>query len=72
MKQQPASFQATKFYFSLSFLSIQVEDLPTVDGFLHSLGLEKYAINFKAEEVGPHLIFQSIMSIISTLLGKKI
>ncbi|MCD7457773.1 hypothetical protein HAX54_036125 [Datura stramonium] len=31
--------------------SYAVEDQPTVDSFLHSLGLEKYAIHFKAEEV---------------------
>nr|XP_016470934.1 PREDICTED: uncharacterized protein LOC107793165 [Nicotiana tabacum] len=31
--------------------SYAVEDQPTVDSFLHSLGLDKYAINFKAEEV---------------------
>ncbi|CAN4124294.1 unnamed protein product [Withania somnifera] len=31
--------------------SYAVEDQPTVDSFLQSLGLEKYAIHFKAEEV---------------------
>ncbi|CAH9146616.1 unnamed protein product [Cuscuta epithymum] len=35
-----------------------VEDIPTVDGFLHSLGLDKYAINFKAEEVDMHALRQ--------------
>ncbi|XP_060214397.1 uncharacterized protein LOC132641422 isoform X1 [Lycium barbarum] len=31
--------------------SYGIEDQPTVDSFLHSLGLDKYAIHFKAEEV---------------------
>ncbi|RAL53235.1 hypothetical protein DM860_006907 [Cuscuta australis] len=38
--------------------SFAVEDVPTVDGFLHSLGLDKYAINFKAEEVDMHALRQ--------------
>ncbi|XP_019158111.1 PREDICTED: uncharacterized protein LOC109154824 isoform X1 [Ipomoea nil] len=41
-----------------SSYGVKGEDLPTVDGFLHSLGLEKYAINFKAEEVDMHALKQ--------------
>uniref|UniRef100_A0A3Q7GCY8 SAM domain-containing protein n=1 Tax=Solanum lycopersicum TaxID=4081 RepID=A0A3Q7GCY8_SOLLC len=37
--------------FSFPIRDKVVEDQPTVDSFLHSLGLEKYAIHFKAEEV---------------------
>lgn len=36
---------------------MQVDDQPTVDSFLHSLGLDKYSINFKAEEVSVKLSF---------------
>ncbi|CDP00219.1 unnamed protein product [Coffea canephora] len=38
--------------------SYTVEDQPTVDSFLHSLGLDKYAINFKAEEVDMYALKQ--------------
>ncbi|KAL3501253.1 hypothetical protein ACH5RR_035702 [Cinchona calisaya] len=38
--------------------SYTVEDHPTVDSFLHSLGLDKYAINFKAEEVDMYSLKQ--------------
>lgn len=35
-----------------------VDDHPSVDSFLHSLGLDKYAINFKAEEVDMYALRQ--------------
>lgn len=38
--------------------SYTVNEPHTVDGFLRSLGLEKYAINFKAEEVDMHALRQ--------------
>lgn len=38
--------------------SYSVDDQPTVEGFLHSLGLEKYAITFKVEEVDMHALRQ--------------
>lgn len=41
---------------------MQVEDQPTVDSFLHSLGLDKYAINFKAEEVNVLHLLVSLFS----------
>lgn len=35
----------------LTVISVQVDDQVTVDSFLRMLGLEKFAILFKAEEV---------------------
>lgn len=35
-----------------------VDELPTVDSFLHSLGLDKYIINFKAEEIDMNALKQ--------------